>query len=114
MGYAKNKMIDDHNKELAEIGDQLKFMDEWAKGKTVYVATQDDVDIDGADDFEDFMGSNPTIHDLISSSPQAMRSGKKQELKEMFLSLAKFSLEKIKKGKGRMKNKKADYNEENR
>lgn len=94
MGYAKNKMIEDHNRELAELGDELKFLDQWAKGQAVYVATQDDVDITGADDFEDFMKANPTIHDLISSSPENIRSGKKQELKNIFFSLAKYSLKK--------------------
>ena len=95
MGYAKNKMIEEHNKELAEHGDQLKFLDGWAKEQSVYVAVQDDVDIEPAADFEDFIKSNPTIYDLINSySPVNMRPQKKREMKELFLSLAKYSLKK--------------------
>lgn len=94
MGYAKNKMIEEHNKELAEHGDQLKFLDGWAKKQSVYVAIQDDVDIEPAADFEDFMRSNPTIYDLMNSYPENMRSEKKREMKELFLSLAKYSLKK--------------------
>ena len=72
--------------------EELKFLNKWAKGQPVYIATQDDVDIVGANDFKDLIASNPTIHDLISSVPVNMRHNKKEELKELFSSLAKFSI----------------------